>query len=242
LERPVYSRRLKLTERFEDQNWSDEELDLSAFAGQDVEIVFTSKAEGEVRHQNYPLAAPDAIVLWSEPQIIVRRSERLDLIENFDKFRILPATSHLDTANKSYAFVLPLGASTDRRQMVVAANGEARYDVLIPERSRLTFQLGTHPVTGSSLKCGESAGAEILVENAAVVKTIYRESLPACSSNIGRASQSVSLNEFSGTRGTLILRSIGLPGKESRCGIAFKELALESPISKTEGPASRAAR
>src|SRR5262245_26652546 len=73
----LFSRTLKLTERFEDQHWSEEQVDLSSFTGQAVEIVFTCKATGTVEHQPYPIGVPDGIVLWSEPQIETRVSADL---------------------------------------------------------------------------------------------------------------------------------------------------------------------
>jgi 4-amino-4-deoxy-L-arabinose transferase-like glycosyltransferase len=101
----VFSRTLRLTERFEDQQWSDEQVDLRPFAGQSVEIVLTCKATGAVEHQPYPLGVPDGIVLWSEPQIVTRVSEDLDLLERPDSFTMLPVTSNLNTPNNAYAVV-----------------------------------------------------------------------------------------------------------------------------------------
>lgn len=223
---PVYSRRLHLTERFEDQHWNEEEVDLSRFSGQAVEIVFTCRAEGKVQHQNYPLAVPDGIVLWSEPQILVRNSDRLDLIENFDKFKILPATRKLDTQPKSYAFLVPFPeGAPSRKGLAIVAGGEARYDLLIPENARLNFQLDWPgcPEPGSSL--------EILFAAGGTLKRIDLKTPPDCQRSVrSPTEESISLAVFSGFRGTLIFRlnvPPSHPGPIRGQGVVFRNLVLD---------------
>ncbi len=220
-EHPIYSRRLKLTERFEDQHWTSEEVDLSRFAGQAVEIVLTCRAEGEVQHQNYPLAVPDGIVLWSEPQILVRNSGSLDLIENFDKFKILAVPRKLERPVKSHAFVAQSEDASAKKGLVILPGGEVRYDMLIPENSRLNFQLEwpSCPDAGSS--------TEILFEVGGTPKRVLLKAPPDCQGlPRPRAQESVSLAAFSGFSGTLILRVDAAEGKEGSQGVVFRDLIL----------------
>src|SRR6185503_3591081 len=170
-EHALFSLKLPLTERFEDQHWSDEQVDLSSFAGQSVEIVFTCKATGAVEHPPYPLGVPDAIVLWSEPQIVTRASGDLDLLESPDSFTMFPVASNLNTPNKAYAFVAP--GSDERpagpRRLVLVPGGEARHDLLVPEKSRMTFRMEWQ-------ECyAPGPVAEILLETAGKVSRVFQK-------------------------------------------------------------------
>ena len=178
----LFSRTLKLTERFEDQHWSEEQVDVSPFAGQSVEIVFTCKATGAVEHQPYPIGVPDGIVLWSEPQIVTRASGDLDLLENPDSFTMLPVASNLNTPNKAYAFVAP--ASDEKpgvpRKLVIVPGGEARYDLLVPEKGQMRFRLDWQ-------ECHRPGPvAEILLETSGRVSRVFQKVLPSCDERFKR--------------------------------------------------------
>jgi len=222
----LFSRKLKLTERFEDQHWFEEQVDLSPFAGQSVEIVFTCKATGAVDHQSYPLGVPDGIVLWSEPQIVTGAFGDLDLLEKPDSFTMLPVASNLNTPNKAYAFVAP--ASDDRpgapRKLVILPGGEARYGLLVPEKGRLKFRLDWQ-------EChGPGPVAEILLETAGRVSRVFQKVLPSCDERLKTkaALEVLSLHEFSGSQGTLVFRSPAGAGPVVSQRVMFSELLLET--------------
>jgi len=223
----LFSRTLKLTERFEDQHWFEEQVDLSPFAGQSVEIVFTCKATGAVEHQPYPLGVPDGIVLWSEPQIVNRASGDLDLLENPDSFTMLPVASNLNSPNKAYAFVAP--ASDEKpgvpRKLVIVPGGEARYDLLVPEKGRMTFRLDWQ-------EChGPGPIAEILLETSGRVSRVFQKVLPSCDQRFKKNSavEVLSLNEFSGCRSTLVFRVPATAGPIGSQRVVFSQLLLEEP-------------
>ena len=223
----LFSRTLKLTERFDDQHWSEEQVDMSPFAGQSVEIVFTCKATGAVEHQPYPIGVPDGIVLWSEPQIVTRASRDLDLLENPDSFTMLPVASNLNTPNKAYAFVAP--ASDEKtgvpRQLVIVPGGEARYDLLVPEKGQMRFQLAWQ-------EChGPGPVAEILLETSGRVSRVFQKVLPSCDERFKKnaAVEVLSLNEFSGSRSTLVFRVPAAAGPVGSQRVAFSQLLLEEP-------------
>jgi len=222
----LFSRPLKLTDRFEDQHWSEEEVDLSPFAGQSVEIVFTCKATGTVEHQPYPLGVPDGIVLWSEPQIVTRAQGDLDLLEKPDSFTMLPVASNLNTPNKAYAFVAP--GSDEKpgmpRKLVIVPGGEARYDLLVPEKGRVTFRLDWE-------EChGPGPVAEILLETPGRVSRVFQKVLPSCDERSKKNSAEVlSLNEFSGSRSTLVFRVPAAAGPAGSQRVVFSQLLLEEP-------------
>jgi hypothetical protein len=225
-QRKLFGRSLKLTERFEDQRWFEEEIDLSPFSGQQVEVIFTCRAEGAVEHQAYPLAVPDGIVLWSEPQIIRRRSRDLDLIENFDQFKILPAARNPEPPDKAHVFVASLSEANpdSSKGLAIVSGGEARYDVLITQRSRLSFRLRWP-------ECQEPGSmAEILLERDGMVKILYQNSLSACPAQ-GQPPQAdvetVELGQFSGVRGTLNFRLSLASGKNGRQQVVFQNLKLQ---------------
>ena len=137
----LFSRTLKLTERFEDQHWSEEQVDLSAFGGQSVEIVFTCKAMGAVEHQPYPLGVPDGIALWSEPQILARTGGELDLLEKPESFTMLPSRQQTEHSKQRLAFVAP--ASDESRvpiKLVIVPGGESLRSSRAGE-GRITFRL-----------------------------------------------------------------------------------------------------
>ncbi|MCI0420983.1 MAG: hypothetical protein L0312_17415, partial [Acidobacteria bacterium] len=221
--RAIFSRNLKLTERFEDQHWSEEEVSLGPYAKQAVEIVFTCKAAGVVEHQAYPLGVPDGIVLWSEPQIVVRHTGDLDLLESPDWFTMLPVASNLNTPNKAYAFVAPSPEEKPGvpRQLVIVPGGEARYDLLVPEKSRLTFQLNWQ-------ECHEPGLiAEILLEAPGQVSRVFQKVLPCDQRLKLSAEEALSLAEFSGVRGTLVFRVPSAAGPASSQRVGFAQLRLE---------------
>ncbi len=222
----VFSRTLKLTERFEDQHWSEEQVDLSAFAGQSVEIVFTCKATGAVEHQPYPLGVPDGIVLWSEPQIVTRASGDLDLLEKPESFTMLPVASNLNTPNYAYAFVTP--ASDDRpgasRKLVIVPGGEARYDLLVPEKGRIKFRLDWQ-------QChGPGTIAEVLLENSGRVSRVFQKVLPSCDKRFKDSGDEVLiLDEFGGSRSTLVFRVPAAAGPVDSQRVVFSPLLLTEP-------------
>lgn len=224
---PIFSRSLMLTQRFEDQRWTEEEVDLSRFAGQQVEVGFTCKAVGPVEHQAYPVAVPDAIVLWSEPQIIRRVHPHLDLLASFDRFKILPVAQTLETPNKSYAFVASAeeGKPDARKGLMVLSGGEARYDLVARDPAVLTFQLGWP-------ECREPGTvAEILLETDGAVRALYQKELTACppprDPPTGRI-ETIDLKKFSALRATLVFRAVPRPGKKNgRQQVLFQNLRLE---------------
>jgi hypothetical protein len=223
----LFSRTLKLTERFEDQHWSEEQADLSSYAGQSVEIVFTCKATGAVDHQPYPLGVPDGIVLWSEPQIVTRASGDLDLLESPDSFTMLPVASNLNTPNKAYAFVTSESEEKPRvpRKLVIVPGGEARYDLLVPEKCQMSFQLDWQ-------ECHRPGPlAEILLETSGKVSRVFQKVLSSCDERPKKnaALEVLSLNEFSGSRGTLVFRVPTAAGAVESQRVAFSELLLEGP-------------
>ena len=223
----LFSRTLKLTERFEDQHWSEEQVDVSPFAGQSVEIVFTCKATGAVEHQPYPIGVPDGIVLWSEPQIETRASGDLDLLENPDSFTMLPVASNLNTPNKAYAFVAP--ASDEKpgvpRKLVIVPGGEARYDLLVPEKGQMRFQLDWQ-------ECHRPGPiAEILLETSGRVSRVFQKVLPPCDERLKKNAivEMLSLNEFSGSRSTLVFRVPAAAGPVESQRVTFSQVLLEEP-------------
>ncbi|MBM3804028.1 MAG: phospholipid carrier-dependent glycosyltransferase [Acidimicrobiia bacterium] len=218
----LFSRWLKLTERFEDQHWSEERVDLSSFAGQSVGIVFTCRATGAVEHQPYPIGVPDGIVLWSEPQILARAPGNLDLLEHPESFTMLPvAKSLMSTPNKAYAFV---DAGGDARRLVVLPGGEARYDLLVPEKRRLAFRLDWQQCSGS-----ESV-VEILLETLAGPRQVFRRLLPSCEERSGQrfANEAVRLKEkeFAGISGMIVFRVLSAESPEVQ-RVVFSQLRLE---------------
>src|SRR5262245_31678301 len=222
----LFSRTLKLTERFEDQHWSEEEADLSSFAEQSVEIGFTCKAGGAVEHQPYPLGVPDGIVLWSEPLVVTRTNGDLDLLEKADSFTMLPVASNLNTPNKALAFVAPAsdeGPATPKR-LIIVPGGEARYDLLVPESARMTFTLDWQ-------EChGPGPVAEILLETAGKVTRVFQKVLPSCNDRFRKeVAEVLSLNEFSGTRSTLVFRVPAAAGPVGSQRVVFSRLLLEGP-------------
>lgn len=224
----VFSRTLKLTERFEDQHWSDEMVDLSGFAGQAVEIVFTCKATGAVEHQPYPIGVPDGIVLWSEPQIETRVSGDLDLLENLDSFTMLPVASNLNTPNKASAFVAPAPEENPGapRRLFIVPGGEARYDLLVPDKGRLTFQLDWQECRGPG------PVAEILLESSGRVNQVFQRVFPRCDEQHSKQSRTVdalSLDQFAGTRSTLVFRAPPSAGPVASQRVIFSQLRLEQP-------------
>ncbi len=225
--RALFSRTLKLTERFEDQHWSEEQVDLSAFAGQSVEIVFTCKATGAVEHQPYPLGVPDGIVLWSEPQIVTRAGGDLDLLEKPESFTMLPVASKLNTPNNAYAFVAP--ASDEKpgvpRKLVIVPGGEARYDLLVPEKGRMTFRLDWQ-------EChGPGPVAEILLETSGRVSRVFQKVLPSCDERFKKnsAAEVLSLDEFSGSRSTLVFRVPAAAGPVGSQRVVFSQSTRNEP-------------
>jgi len=219
----LFSKLLPLTERFEDQRWSEEQVDLSFFAGQSIEIVFTCKANGTVEHQPYPLGVPDGIVLWSEPQIVTRSSEDLDLLENPNSFTMLPVASNLNTPNKAYAFVTPSDSEKAgvARRLVVVPGGEARYDLLVPARARLTFRLDWQ-------ECQEQVPiAEILLETSGRVSQVFQKVLRSCREPLKDAGvQSVNLNDFSSMFVTLVFRVPPAAGSIGSQRVGFTQVLL----------------
>lgn len=222
----LFSRMLKLTERFEDQHWSEEQVDLSHFAGQTVEVVFTCRATGAVEHQPYPLGIPDGIVLWSEPQIVTRGAGDLGLLERPESFTMLPVASNLNTPNNAYAFVAP-GSDEPGvpRQLVIVPGGEARYDLLVHDRSRMTFRLDWQ-------QChAPGPVAEILLETEGRVSRVFQKVLPSCEERLQKSStlETLSLNDFSGRRGTLVFRVPAAAGAVDSQRVMFTQLLLEGP-------------
>ena len=225
--RALFSRTLKLTERFEDQHWSEEQVDLSAFGGQSVEIVFTCKAMGAVEHQPYPLSVPDGIALWSEPQILARAGGELDLLEKPESFTMLPVASNLNTPNNAYAFVAPVSDEKPGvpRKLVIVPGGEARYDLLVPEKGRITFRLDWQ-------EChGPGPIAEILLETSGSVSRVFQKVLPSCDERFKKhsASEVLSLNEFSGSRSTLVFRVPAAAGPVGSQRVVFSQVLLQEP-------------
>jgi hypothetical protein len=96
----LFSRTLPLTERFDDQHWSDEQIDLSSFAGQSVEIVFTCKALGPLISS--PLVPDYRSGLAADCDASFRR----ETCESPDSFTMLRRQSNPNTPNKAYAFVV----------------------------------------------------------------------------------------------------------------------------------------
>jgi hypothetical protein len=227
----LFSRTLKLTERFEDQHWFEEEVDLSTFAGQSVEIVFTCKATGAVEHQPYPLGVPDGIVLWSEPQIITHRGGDLDLLEKPESFTMLPVASNLNTPNRAYAFVTP--ASDERpgasSKLVIVPGGEARYDLLVPEKGRIKFRLNWQ-------EChGPGSIAEVLLETSGKVSRVFQKVIPSCDKGSKNSGDEVLvLDEFGGSRSTLVFRVPAAAGPVGSQRVVFSPLLLAQ--STNQGP------
>jgi hypothetical protein len=61
----LFTRLFKPELYLQEEPWEDEELDLSPFAMQEVELIFAARAKEEISR------SADSAVLWSEPQIVM---------------------------------------------------------------------------------------------------------------------------------------------------------------------------
>jgi len=102
--------------------------------------------------------------------------------------------------------------------------GEARYDLLVPEKSRMTFRLDWQ-------EChGPGPVAEILLETSGRVSRVFQKVLPSCEERFKNSGVEVlSLNEFSGCRSTLVFRVPAAAGPIGSQRVVFSQLLLEEP-------------
>jgi hypothetical protein len=103
--------------------------------------------------------------------------------------------------------------------------GEARYDLLVPEKGQMRFQLEWQ-------ECHRPGPiAEILLETSGRVSRVFQKVLPSCDERFKKtaAVEVLSLNEFSGSRSTLVFRVPAAAGPVGSQRVAFSQLVLEEP-------------
>jgi hypothetical protein len=164
-------------------------------------------------------------VLYSEPQVVTRRSSHLDLIENFERFKILPAARRLEaSAYPSTSSVSASGKSDSPKGLAVVSGGDARYDTLISANSVMTFQLHWP-------ECREpGTAAQILLEDNGSVRSLFEKTLSVCFSSansIEEKAELLDLKPMAGIRGTLVFRLLPPPGSHGLQRVVFQDLKLQ---------------
>ncbi len=220
----VFSRYLNPGVRFDDRGWQDEIVDLSSFAGQRVELILSAKADSRVQPVDFPREIPDGLVLWSEPQILKYRLQRVDLTQRLDRFLLVPGESRSLPLSVDAEMSNPEGSSTNKNTLVIEPGGEAHYRTFMPRKVRLGFQLSRRGCRG------KGTWVEILWERSGTVRTLFQKALsPSCSDapETTFSKEWIDLSEFSGRTGTLIFRSSAVSEEPEDMHVEFHDLTLE---------------
>jgi hypothetical protein len=136
---------------------------------------------------------------------------------------MLPVASNLNTPNRAYAFVTP--ASDERpgasSKLVIVPGGEARYDFLVPEKGRIKFRLNWQ-------EChGPGSIAEVLLETSGKVSRVFQKVIPSCDKGSKNSGDEVLvLDEFGGSRSTLVFRVPAAAGPAGSQRVVFSPLLL----------------
>lgn len=193
----IFRKTLNPRDNYMDVGWHYNEIDLSQFSGQKVDLIFGSDGSNSL----------DEIgdwFVWADPQIVVR--SKMNFIELFFEASFTPPSCE-NTPNGKPAFLFHFERGGDTRNTITTiAPSEVSFTINIPTRnSSLIFGLAM------PYQLGDGALTEIFFEADGKVKSLYsRYVIPAPKDkhqNNGWIDEIVSLDNFAGKEGKLIFRT-----------------------------------